>query len=151
MGRFKKKPVEVEARQLYGTAGDTMAVCEWVRDCGYPWLLGNALLDPSTLVPEGGGKAGGDGIFLDPATGELVIHTSGGDVRATYGDWIVQNPDGTFTKCKPDFFRATYEPVIDVKDERPHGRACWSKPHEHGRDCFRDCPTCGGEPILKFK
>lgn len=112
--QFRKRPVVVEARQLVGSAAETMAVAEWIRDNGYPWLLGNAL-EPDTLVPEGGGLPGDSGIYIDPATGELVIRTCEGDLRASYGDWVVQEPfataDRKFYPCKPDTFEATHEPV----------------------------------------
>jgi hypothetical protein len=106
-------PVEVEAMQLVGTAVDTMHVCEWVRDNGYPWLLGNAL-DPKSLIPEGGGKPGDQGIYLDPATGELVIHTVSGNIRASFGDWVFKVGEwlnAPFNTCSPVDFEATYEPT----------------------------------------
>lgn len=101
---------EVLAMQLVGTAVDTMQVCEWVRDNGYPWLMGNAN-QPMTLVPEGGGKPGDPGIYLDPATGELVIHTHVGNVRAMFGDWVILMGDGFFYVCKPVDFEAKYESI----------------------------------------
>ena len=51
MPKFRKKPVVIEARQLVGPAGETMRVAEWVRENGYPWLLGDATR-PETLTPE---------------------------------------------------------------------------------------------------
>ena len=112
MPMFTKKPVTIEARQITGDGAESMQVCEWVRDNGYPWLLGNAL-EPDTLIPEGGGKAGNPGIYLDPATGELVIRTLEGDMRATHGDWIIRGVQGEFYPCKPDIFEATYELAAD--------------------------------------
>jgi len=41
----------------------------------------------------------------------LVIKTLVGDMRADYGDWIIQGVKGEFYPCKPDFFAATYEPA----------------------------------------
>lgn len=29
-------------------------------------------------------------------------------------------------------------------DRSPHSRACGIRMHEHGPECFRDCPTCHG-------
>lgn len=109
MSMYRKRPVVIEARQLVGEAGETMRVFEWVEGGGYPWLLGNAL-DPATLAPQSG-TAGDPGIYIDPATGELVIRTLEGDMRATYGDWIIRGVQGEFYPCKPDIFAATYEPV----------------------------------------
>lgn len=31
-----------------------------------------------------------------------------------------------------------------LSDTRPHSRACGIIPHEHGRQCHRNCPTCHG-------
>lgn len=108
--QFRKKPVQIEAQQLVGSASDTMQVAEWVTSNGYPWLLGNAL-KPSGLAPEDG-KPGDPGVYIDPDTGELIIRTLEGDMRASYGDWIIRGVKGEFYPCKPDIFEATYEPVI---------------------------------------
>lgn len=32
-------------------------------------------------------------------------------------------------------------------DTRPHSRACGWRMHKHGRDCHKNCPTCGGMSI----
>lgn len=110
MPKFRKKPVVIEARQLVGPAGETMRVAEWVRENGYPWLLGDATR-PETLTPETTPAIPGAGLWIDPATGELVIRTLEGDMRATYGDWIIKGVQGEFYPCKPDIFDATYEQV----------------------------------------
>jgi hypothetical protein len=101
----------IEARQLVGTAVETMDVIDWVRNVGeFYWLLGNAN-EPDTLIPEGGGgKAGDSGVYLDPANGAFVIHTQDGDVRASYGDWIIFE-DGVFTSSTAADFQATYDPA----------------------------------------
>lgn len=101
-------PVVIEAMHLVGPPSDTMAVCEWVRNSGFPWLIGNAL-QPSTLIPESGGKEGDPGLYIDPATGQLVIHTSEGNARAGYGDWIIKVAYGNVLTCKPDEFDSMYE------------------------------------------
>lgn len=110
MAIYRKKPVEIQARQLIGNAGETMQVAEWVAANEYPWLFGNAL-KPETLTLENGSKPE-KGIYIDPATGELVIRTLEGDMRATHGDWIIRGVQGEMYPCKPDIFEATYEPVM---------------------------------------
>lgn len=42
-----------------------------------------------------------------------VIWVPGGDhpEAARLGDWIVMNPDGTFSPCSPEDFAARYEPL----------------------------------------
>jgi len=104
--------IVLEAMQLTGRPVETMHVCEWIRDSGYPWLLGNAT-QPETLVPEGGGKAGDPGIYLDPATGELVVRMRDHDERGKYGEWWLHFPDGSFRAYSPEFFAAMYEPLND--------------------------------------
>lgn len=112
MPYFTKRPVTIEAFQMIGQAGETMAVAQWIHDNGYPWLLGNAL-EPDTLIPEGDpdGQPGDSGIYIDPATGQLVIRTLEGDMRVSYGDWVIKGVKGEFYPCKPDIFVETYEEV----------------------------------------
>ena len=31
---------------------------------------------------------------------------------------------------------------------RPHSRACGPRKHDHGTDCHRNCPSCGGNKIV---
>ena len=104
---YRKKPVAVEAMQLIGDPPEIMEVCDWIVDNGYPWLLGNAN-EPSTLVPEGG-TVDDPGIYIEPATGLLVIRTLEGDMRASLKDYIIKGVKGEMYPCKPDIFEATYE------------------------------------------
>lgn len=85
MARFRKKPVEIEARQLKGDEDGTwgLAVAEW---CG--------------------GSVGGS--FDKPY---VLISTLEGTMRAETGDWIIKGVQGEFYPCKPDIFDATYEAV----------------------------------------
>lgn len=100
------------AMRLWGdNSADTMAVCDWLRENGYPWLIGNALA-PSTLVPETGGKPGDRGIYLDPEDGALVVRTDeDGDWRAKYGDWVIKTRHGDVVTCNNSLFEVTYELV----------------------------------------
>lgn len=112
--KYRKKPVVIEAMQLVGSAGDTHAVTSWMESNLYPFLIGNAL-EPETLrypdQVEGDDSRPDKGIYIDPATGDLMIRTMEGDMRATYGDWIIQGVQGEFYPCKPDIFEATYYEV----------------------------------------
>jgi hypothetical protein len=109
MAQFRKKPVVIEAQQLVGNSGECMQVCEWIVANGYPWLCGNAL-EPETLRYEDGSEPT-NGIWIEPATGALMIRTLEGDMRADYEDWIIRGVKGEFYPCKPDIFEATYEPA----------------------------------------
>ena len=101
----------IEARQLKGTATETMDVINWVRNRGgYHWLVGNAT-EPATLVPEGGGNPGDEGVYLDPVDGSFVIHTAEKDMRAKYGDYILCDDEDKFELWEPADFEATYIPA----------------------------------------
>lgn len=109
MPMFRRNLITIEARQLVGNAAETIDVINWVRNTGgYPWLLGDAT-NPETLIPEGGDMPGGEGVYLDPATGELVIHTFVSNKRATYGDWILCDDLGVFDTMSDADFKATYD------------------------------------------
>lgn len=105
MGTYRKKPVEIEARQLRDdTAGDI-----------YHWIAQNTQgsFDPhSDQLPA-------SGVSIDPANGSLLIATLEGVMRANPGDWIIRGVEGEFYPCKPEIFAETYEPAetVTVTDE----------------------------------
>ena len=110
--RYRKRPVEIEAMQLIGSAGDTARVLDWLAANRYPMLVGD-YTQPETLryhdqVP-GDASRPDKGTYIDPATGDFMIRTLEGDMRATYGDWIIRGVQGEFYPCKPDIFAQTYE------------------------------------------
>lgn len=88
VGKFRKRPVIIEAMQYTGANGE--AVANW---CG--------------------GRVRSEGKSSDPSDVArwLDIPTLEGVMRATRGDWIVKGVAGEFYPCKPDIFAATYEPV----------------------------------------
>jgi hypothetical protein len=101
--KFRKKPVEIEARQLIGSNADMHAV--------YLWIEKNTQgsFDPyADEVPA-------SGVSIDPATGFMLIATLEGVMQAKPGDWIIRGVQGEFYPCKPDIFEATYEPVEDER------------------------------------
>jgi hypothetical protein len=87
MPRFRKKPVEIEARQF--TAESVEEILDWVPDSS--WYMRH--------------------FMGEPQTGIIEIHTLEGKMEASEGDWIIQGVQGEFYSCKPDIFDATYEPV----------------------------------------
>lgn len=92
MPKFRKKPVEIEARQFKGDFDSGSDIVEWA----------NAGWDRE------------DGPMNPPTTyyyGTLTIRTLEGDMIANKGDWIIKGVQGEFYPCKPDIFAATYEPV----------------------------------------
>ena len=86
MPTFRKKPVEVEARQLIDDLANHTAIACWIRD--------------------GGGK-----VVIPGADPWLYIETLEGRMRADIGDYVIKGVQGEFYPCKPDIFEATYEPV----------------------------------------
>ncbi|MGI3163081.1 hypothetical protein [Pseudooceanicola sp. 200-1SW] len=93
MPRFRKKPVEIEARRY--TGDNTRDIALWVQPDLAPFAL-----------PKGWWQRQKDG-------GEfrLVIPTLEGEMDATPGDWIIRGVKGEYYPCKPDIFAVTYEPV----------------------------------------
>jgi hypothetical protein len=85
MARFRKKPVEIEARQL--TPESVLEIRRWAS-----------------------AKPMYDGVGVGRIIG-LRIHTLEGDMKADFGDWIIRGIQGEFYPCKPDIFEATYEAV----------------------------------------
>ena len=109
--RYVKKPIEIEAMQLAGDATSTAHVLEWMAANRYPMLVGD-YTDPASLryhdQVDGDDSRPDKGVYIDPATGDLMIRTLEGDMRATYGDYVIQGVQGEFYPCKPDIFAATY-------------------------------------------
>lgn len=99
--RFKKKPIEIEARQFTGGSVATEIV-EWIR-------RGNFAARHRAHRPEIKAPNGELAQMLDPE--HISIRTLEGDMRADLGDWIICGVKGEFYPCKPDIFEATYEAV----------------------------------------
>lgn len=92
MGKFRKKPVVIEAVEFKGFNKENGQVI--FSDC------------PEWLMSEFGKTV----IFFDkPNT--LTIKTLEGDHTASIGDYIIQGVKGELYPCKPDIFKKTYEPV----------------------------------------
>lgn len=101
---YRKKPVEIEARQLTGSASETHSVYLWVEEN----TLGS--FEPMAVI-EGREPCPASGVSIDPRDGRMMIATLEGYHHASYGDWIVRGVQGEFYPVKPDIFEATYEPV----------------------------------------
>lgn len=86
MGKYRKKPVVIDAVQLPTTAG----------------VLSEEIV--SFLISA-------DWWYSTDDTNAIVIHTLEGDMIASPGDWIIRGVNGEFYPCKPDIFEQTYEPA----------------------------------------
>lgn len=108
--KYRKKPVEIEARQLPAAVHpDSEDYAEKQREAYdiYLWVEKNTQgsFDPySNQVPA-------SGVSINPDTGFMLIATLEGVMQAKPGDWIIRGVQGEFYPCKPDIFEATYEPV----------------------------------------
>lgn len=89
--RYRKKPVEIEARKFIGNSEliDVYELAEW---CG-----GEFKHDTHP------------GQERKTYYWSIEIPTLEGTMRATPGDYIIRGVQGEFYPCKPDIFAATYE------------------------------------------
>lgn len=91
MGKFRKKPVVIEAIQFLGKESAAEIVAEWIeKDAESPFFFGKG----NAEVPMC-----------------FKIWTLEGEMTALIGDWIIKGVKGEFYPCKNDLFEATYESV----------------------------------------
>lgn len=96
MGKYKKKPIVVEAIRWTGSN------LEEIRN-----FVGNDLIEnyikhfdiERTLIKQ-------------TLTG-IAINTLEGTMRVDYGDYIIKDVNNELYPCKPDVFEQTYEEVIE--------------------------------------
>lgn len=89
MNRYRKKPVVIEAVQF--NSGEE------------PYELSQYVID---------------GRIRYTQDGTLLIQTLEGVMEARSGDWIIRGIKGELYPCKPDIFKATYEPAEGEALER---------------------------------
>lgn len=82
MGKFRKKPVVIEARQL------TFEAYEEIK----AWCGGKTWSDPPMRAVTG-----------------IEIPTLEGVTYASLGDWVIKGVEGEFYACKPHIFEKSYE------------------------------------------
>ena len=85
MGRYRKKPVEIEAIQFI--AQNIQEVYEMLGD--------NLIVTPT---------ADGEGLYH-------FIRTLEGDMEISWNDYIIKGVKGEFYPCKPDIFELTYDKI----------------------------------------
>lgn len=91
MGRFRKRPVVIEAVQWRGGNLDEVLA------------LVAPVLDPADLSQRV--------MMVDDH--RLRIQTLEGAMHAEVGDWIIKGVKGELYPCKPGIFAATYEPATE--------------------------------------
>lgn len=109
MTTYRKRPVEVEARQWNGGAEAASKIIAWI-----PENDGTASWHAAVEAYEGE-----DGKGTDAQPEVLAIVTLEGTMRAAVGDWIIRGVAGEFYPCKPDIFAATYEDETKRPDWLP--------------------------------
>lgn len=90
MGKYRKKPIIIEAFELKGY-GD---IPEWVEEAAKLGKIIQVNIGPS------------DGI-------ELSVQTLEGTMIARKGDYIIRGIEGEIYPCKREIFKKTYEEVIE--------------------------------------
>lgn len=99
MGRYRKKPVEIEAMRWDGTAEGATPIINWVLSGG-----GTARYHEAHMAVFSDGEE-----RLYP--GDIDIDTLEGTMRTNPGDWVIRGVKGEHYPCKPDIFEETYEEV----------------------------------------
>lgn len=94
MGRYRKKPVVVEAIQWTGFNYTESEV-----------FMGERLTE--------GKYEGGPGPY---SVSTKIISTLEGEMRCAPADWIIKGVKGEFYPCKPDVFAQTYDLVEDTEE-----------------------------------
>lgn len=88
MPKYRKKPVEIEARLWnHQKPQDAAPLLRWIREGGYT-------------------------ADFEPFSADILITTLEGVMRASNGDYIIKGVQGEFYPCKPDIFVATYDEVV---------------------------------------
>ena len=109
--QYKKNPVVVEVMRLVGGASETQQVVNWLADNLYPMLVGD-YTEPETLrypdQDENDFSRPDKGVYIDPASGDLIIRTLEGDMRARYGVYIIKGIHGELYPCDAAIFYRTY-------------------------------------------
>lgn len=116
MTTYRKKPVEIEARQFLGggagpnggetihSTSETHAIYQWIERNTLGSFEPTAVINGEAPWPE-------SGVSIDPRDGRMIIATLEGGHWVNLGDYIIRGVQGEFYPCKPDIFEATYEKV----------------------------------------
>lgn len=104
-GKYRKKPVVIEAMQFDGSKAAAEAICRWANDEKHrapeddPWAdFTHRTGDPAEQVDD------------------LLIHTLEGSMTVAKGDFVICGVAHEFYPCKPDIFAATYIDMAEAGD-----------------------------------
>ena len=100
MGKYRKKPVVIEAFQMTKERRqDNSEWPSWLNEAWNKEWGEQGAVSPSDYPNSDG-------------TDRLQIYTLEGVHDVMWGDFIIQGVQGELYPCKPDIFEATYEPVL---------------------------------------
>ena len=89
-GRFRKKPVEIDAMLF---TGEVDKAFDLMNSHGEPFPTARSAMH----------------VRGDWSSDAIYIKTLEGEMKVDVGDWIIRGVQGEFYPCKPDIFEATYE------------------------------------------
>jgi hypothetical protein len=95
MAKFKKKPVVIDAVRFNGV--NQSEILDF-----YPAAF---------FSTEGSTRRSFSDEQPDQSLPIVEIRTLEGTMVANVGDWIIRGVKGEYYPCKPDIFKATYEPL----------------------------------------
>lgn len=93
--KYRKKPVVIEAVQLLDNDKSIVDAVEFVFAIGMETCAPGMLQTISKIKKDGG----------------FEIPTLEGNMKASFGDWIIRGVNGEYYPCKPDIFEKTYESI----------------------------------------
>lgn len=98
--RYRKKPVIVEALQWNGN--NVIDIYNFLEDENVETQYEVNIEGKNFYIDFSRGQC---------VTGDLMIKTLEGAMKADIGDYIIKGVNGEFYPCKPDIFEKTYEEV----------------------------------------
>ena len=94
--KYVKKPVEIEALQIFGNITE---IKEFIGDNGDAYIADAAYQ-----------------VGVHPPVTVVIIHTLEGDMKATDGDYIIKGVKGEFYPCRKDIFEEIYEKIDKLRE-----------------------------------
>jgi hypothetical protein len=132
MPKFRKRPVEIEARLFSGGYDNAQELVLWAAEYG----------ETITWVPQSAPARTRQEAMFEHKEG-LIIHTLEGQMAGPVGWWIIRGVENEFYACEPKIFDKTYERVQVVmllceccgypkrdlpycsRDDISYCQACW--------------------------
>lgn len=102
MPKFRKRPVEIEAREFTGGRENGEALAAWAREYDAEIVWDKGFYDAKTRV---------EAMYEYPE--HLRISTLEGNLTAQVGSMIIRGVENEFYACEPGIFKQTYERVYE--------------------------------------